>query len=1195
MATLDELLFHQPQPRVGIDDIYVENSGGGGIFLKNLFKSLIQGTRASNAIPAGGGLGNGEASDFAFHAATSSNFADKSLDTSKETLALLKKLVDYISKTGAKDQDESKQEEEEEALIAGLDDVEDPDAFENLADLIEDLLDHVEYFLSTAKRGEGEGIKEAGDQEENKKLASEWARLRRMAGAARQTASRYNTMLSQTLDIPKPQHAFQDEIDNRRETCFRPCPHGDGKSVEGGNASEIPHPCETEIRNFTYSTWQLQVPAENDMQVPLSLQESSPAGLVASPEALRGMVQSIREELEKEDEKAIAVDLEAHSLRSFQGLVCLMQISTRERDFLVDTLALRREVGPLLHDLFTDHTVLKIFHGAESDIKWLQRDFGLYVVNLFDTFVAAQALHMPKKSLAYLLQHYVGVVLDKQYQLADWRVRPLPEKMLHYAREDTHYLLHLHDCLRRDLGREQGRIQEVLEGSQAVSLLRYRKETFDPEGYGRLLQGPRRWTGERGEGGREGGLAPVQRETLKALYDWRDRVAREEDESPGYVCPDKLLLRLAKVRPLTRGEVQECVGSGSALPPLVGARMEDMLQVVGAAGKKDGEEEDKARVFSAGGGASSLGDGGTQRRVNTRTSESKATATTVHADAEKTPLSDYAFPVYVPAPLEDSLSQERVSSTIHPPPTLPLPPVLNMEELYLSAGWTVASDGLMSMTPVSTGAGREGGRAGVVAATGNEGLESHRGLQHSIGLSARVRSSNVEEASAPTLQAGVEEREGGREGGGKCTEGDAQGPYATALDPLAGARALLRKEQGLPPVNNAEVDFDGDSEEEEEEKGECEEEGEADEEAMPRSIADIYRISNRNRRRNKEKKRQQDTRSEMSAGADGGAGEGVEGPARLGTTRSSSPTPGDTSLSLPLDPELHEYFGDALDNAASPVPLSHEGVSVLTNKRTRPEDTEEIVKFMSSIGWVDANAPALPSSSRAVALPEQFLLPRQALLQSQVQPPNPHTGAHQPQQDPYHCRRGTLNHDTQHAQFEAPRLKGDGGEGDHGGFGLPPPDSAAWSRQQHLWPEQPPYVQQQQCGGRGRGSKTVGPPRGALVDGTGAGGVRGRDGLSSTQNFHINKAAVESSRGPHGAPSPPSYNASSMNTKAYPHQQALRQPMESSSRPPSLAPPIGLNLNTQQKLRSQQLRYQEHRQQHQPQHQQHLPPQQFHK
>ena len=37
----------------------------------------------------------------------------------------------------------------------------------------------------------------------------------------------------------------------------------------------------------------------------------------------------------------LAVDLEHHHLHSYLGKTCLMQISTREADFVVDTLALR--------------------------------------------------------------------------------------------------------------------------------------------------------------------------------------------------------------------------------------------------------------------------------------------------------------------------------------------------------------------------------------------------------------------------------------------------------------------------------------------------------------------------------------------------------------------------------------------------------------------------------------------------------------------------------------------------------------------------------------------------------------------------------------------------------------------------------------------------------------------------------------
>eukprot|EP01047_Picozoa_sp_COSAG01_P090396 COSAG01_NODE_22254_length_864_cov_1.193464_1_plen_92_part_00 len=39
----------------------------------------------------------------------------------------------------------------------------------------------------------------------------------------------------------------------------------------------------------------------------------------------------------------------------------------------------------LLLPVFSDPAVVKVLHGADSDIVWLQRDFGLYIVNLFDT------------------------------------------------------------------------------------------------------------------------------------------------------------------------------------------------------------------------------------------------------------------------------------------------------------------------------------------------------------------------------------------------------------------------------------------------------------------------------------------------------------------------------------------------------------------------------------------------------------------------------------------------------------------------------------------------------------------------------------------------------------------------------------------------------------------------------------------
>lgn len=80
-------------------------------------------------------------------------------------------------------------------------------------------------------------------------------------------------------------------------------------------------------------------------------------------------------------------------------------------------------------------------HGAEMDTKWLQRDFNIHILNLFDTHRASRYLGLSKLSYAYLLNYYCNVTTDKTYQLADWRQRPLSHEMLRYARIDTHYLL----------------------------------------------------------------------------------------------------------------------------------------------------------------------------------------------------------------------------------------------------------------------------------------------------------------------------------------------------------------------------------------------------------------------------------------------------------------------------------------------------------------------------------------------------------------------------------------------------------------------------------------------------------------------------------------------------------------------------------------------------------------------------------
>lgn len=263
-----------------------------------------------------------------------------------------------------------------------------------------------------------------------------------------------------------------------------------------------------------------------------------------------------------------AVDLEHHSYRSFQGLTCLMQISTREQDYIIDTLELRSELY-LLNEVFTDPDVVKVFHGADSDVEWLQKDLGLYVVNMFDTHQASRALNRPRHSLDHLLQQLCKVESDKRFQLADWRIRPLPEEMFEYARADTHYLLYIYDCLRGELldfnHGQPGLLQSVWNKSRDISLKKYAKPIFTEESYQELQRRQKR------------AFNTQQLSAFRLLFAWRDKLARQEDESIGYVLPNHMMIKVAEELPK---EPQGIIACCNPVPPLVRQQVNELHLLV---------------------------------------------------------------------------------------------------------------------------------------------------------------------------------------------------------------------------------------------------------------------------------------------------------------------------------------------------------------------------------------------------------------------------------------------------------------------------------------------------------------------------------------------------------------------------------------------------------------------------------------
>src|SRR5258708_2143780 len=89
-------------------------------------------------------------------------------------------------------------------------------------------------------------------------------------------------------------------------------------------------------------------------------------------------------------ESAIAVDTESDSLYSYFGKVCLVQVSRREADYIVNPLSMSEIKS--LGLLFANPQIEKILHAAEYDILCLKRDHQFSFNNIFDTMIAARIL-----------------------------------------------------------------------------------------------------------------------------------------------------------------------------------------------------------------------------------------------------------------------------------------------------------------------------------------------------------------------------------------------------------------------------------------------------------------------------------------------------------------------------------------------------------------------------------------------------------------------------------------------------------------------------------------------------------------------------------------------------------------------------------------------------------------------------------
>jgi ribonuclease D len=265
----------------------------------------------------------------------------------------------------------------------------------------------------------------------------------------------------------------------------------------------------------------------NSLPIDADAGSPTPYTLIATPERFQSMLECLM------PASRIAIDMEADSLYHYYEKVCLIQISSDSYTFIIDPLAIRNagEMAPLMRD----PSVEKVFHAASYDIYCLSRDYSFLFANIFDTHLAAQLLGYEYLGLSALMEGLLGIHHSKRRQRDDWSHRPLETEQLEYAAMDTHHLLRLRDALEAEL-RLKGRLSWAQEEFEIAASAERREKEFDPEGFRRI------------KGNRD--LSPQDQVVLRALYQFRDEIARKMDVPPFKVLNNSVLLDLVQKPPL---------------------------------------------------------------------------------------------------------------------------------------------------------------------------------------------------------------------------------------------------------------------------------------------------------------------------------------------------------------------------------------------------------------------------------------------------------------------------------------------------------------------------------------------------------------------------------------------------------------------------------------------------------------------
>ena len=152
----------------------------------------------------------------------------------------------------------------------------------------------------------------------------------------------------------------------------------------------------------------------------------------------------------------IAVDCEFMGLNVERDQLCLVQISTGNKDAHIIQLNRDSYNAPNLKKILMDKKINKIFHFARADMLFIRKYLNIKVQNINCTKIMSKLArsYSDKHGLKDLVKECTGNDLSKNLQSSDFGGE-LSDKQLQYCAKDVVYLHEIFNCLKKILIREK--------------------------------------------------------------------------------------------------------------------------------------------------------------------------------------------------------------------------------------------------------------------------------------------------------------------------------------------------------------------------------------------------------------------------------------------------------------------------------------------------------------------------------------------------------------------------------------------------------------------------------------------------------------------------------------------------------------------------------------------------------------------